>query len=106
MAAQLQSMSVRELDALIEQASAQRQETRERRRLELKDEIEGKLKAEGFTAIEVLGAKVKPKAQPLPARYVDPADRALSWSGKGRMPSWLQIKIDAGAPLETFRIPS
>ena len=102
----IKKLSVRELDALIDRATVQRQETRERRRVELKDEIEGKLKAEGFTVVEVLGTKVKSKAQPLPARYADPASPSLSWSGKGRMPGWLAAKIDAGSPLETFRIPS
>ena len=44
----LETMSVAELDALIERARAARQENRDRRRVELKDEIEGKLKSEGF----------------------------------------------------------
>ena len=50
----LETMSVAELDALIERARIVRQENRDRRRFELKDEIEGKLKSEGFSAIEVL----------------------------------------------------
>lgn len=104
MAKELGGMTVRELDALIARATAQRQETREKRRLELKDEIEGKLKAEGFTAFEVLGAKVRPKSQPLPARYADPASPEQTWSGKGRVPGWLQARLDAGANLQEFKI--
>ena len=99
-----ETMSVAELDALIERARVARQEARDRRRVELKDEIEGKLKSEGFSAIEVLGAKVKPKPQPLPAKYADPDDASLTWSGKGRMPGWLQAKLDAGARLKDFSI--
>ena len=102
----LETMSVAELDALIERARVARQETRDRRRVELKDEIEGKLKSEGFTAIEVLGAKVKPKPQPLPAKYADPDEASLTWSGKGRMPGWLQAKLDAGATIEQFLVKS
>ena len=102
----LETMSVAELDALIERARVARQETRDRRRVELKDEIEGKLKSEGFTAIEVLGAKVKPKPQPLPAKYADPDEASLTWSGKGRMPGWLQAKLDAGAKIEQFLVKS
>ena len=102
----LETMSVAELDALIERARVARQETRDRRRFELKDEIEGKLKSEGFTAIEVLGARVKPKPQPLPAKYADSDDASLTWSGKGRMPGWLQTKLDAGAKLEQFLVKS
>jgi DNA-binding protein H-NS len=100
----LDGLTVHELDALIIKAQAVRQETRERRRGELKAEIEGKLKAEGFTAVEVLGAKIRPKPEPLPPKYADPGDPALTWSGKGRIPGWLQVKIDGGALLQTFLI--
>jgi DNA-binding protein H-NS len=106
MSKSLEGLSVSELDQLIERAQTVRQETRDRRRHELKAEIETKLKVEGFTAIEVLGAKLKPKPETLPAKYADPSDPvARAWSGKGRMPGWLQQRVDAGEPLDTFRIP-
>jgi DNA-binding protein H-NS len=100
----LDGLTVHELDTLIVKAHLVRQETRERRRGELKIEIEGKLKAEGFTALEVLGAKIRPKTEPLPPKYGDPSDPTLTWSGKGRMPGWLQVKIDGGTPLQAFLI--
>ncbi len=104
--ADLKNMTVAELDALIERARIAREETRERRRIELKSELEQRLKDEGFLAIEVLGARVKPKPQALPAKYVDPDDASLTWSGKGRMPGWLQVKLDAGAELVQFLVKS
>lgn len=100
----LKRMTVSELDALIAKAQSVREETRERRRLEIKSEFEKRLKDEGFTAIEVLGAKVKPKPQPLPAKYADPADPSHTWSGKGRVPAWLQAQLDDGASLTKFLI--
>lgn len=100
----LKRMTVSELDALIAKAQSVREETREKRRLEIKSEFETRLREEGFSAIEVLGAKLKPKPQPLPAKYADPADPSHTWSGKGRVPGWLQAKVDAGAPLARFLI--
>lgn len=104
MASNLSKMTVAELDALIEAARSAREETREKRRLEIKTEFESRLKEEGFSAIEVLGTKLKPKPQPLPAKYADPADPSHTWSGKGRVPGWLQTKLDDGAPLAKFLI--
>jgi DNA-binding protein H-NS len=100
MSGTLDAMSVAELDALIGQATKAREETRERRRRELKSEIEARLKHEGFQVAEVLGSKQKPGS--LPAKYTD--DTGRSWSGKGRMPGWLQERIDKGEPLERFLI--
>jgi DNA-binding protein H-NS len=100
----LEGLSVSELDQLIERAQSVRKETRDRRRHELKAEIETKLKDEGFTAIEVLGGKLKPKPETLPPKYADPSDSIRTWSGKGRTPGWLQAKFDAGARLEDFII--
>lgn len=98
----LQGLSVAELEKLIAEASDVRDETRERRRKELKTEIEGRLKAEGFTAHEVLGAKLKPKPDTMPPKYADETGR--TWSGKGRVPGWLQERIDAGESLERFAV--
>ena len=100
----LTHLSVAELDALIKTAKDVREQTRERRRQELKAEIEAKLKQEGFLASEVLGTKLKLKAEPLPAKYTDPDEPALTWSGRGRMPGWLQGRVDKGEPLERFLI--
>ena len=96
----LEDMSVAELDELIAEASRKRDATRERRRKELKAEIETKVKAEGFTVAEVLGPRTKP--EPLPPRYADETGR--TWSGKGRMPHWLQERVDRGESLDSFRI--
>lgn len=98
----LEGLSVAELEKLIAEASRARDETRERRRKELKTEIEARLKDEGFTAHEVLGAKLKPKPDTLPPKYADETGR--TWSGKGRVPGWLQERIDAGETLERFAI--
>jgi DNA-binding protein H-NS len=47
---------------------------------------------------------LKPKPQPLPVKYADPADPSHTWSGKGRVPGWLQANLDAGAALNKFLV--
>ena len=96
----LDEMSVAELDALIEKARQVREDTRERRRKELKAEVESKLKSEGFQVTEVLGPR--PRPEPMPAKYSD--GNGQTWSGKGRMPGWLQERIEKGGSLERFLI--
>lgn len=102
MPVKLDGLSVAELDQLIATAKTVREDTRERRRRELRTEIETKLKDEGFTPHEVLGAKLKPAPDVLPPKYADPADPTRTWSGKGRMPSWLQDLTANGRTLDSF----
>jgi DNA-binding protein H-NS len=53
---------------------------------------------------KVRGAKgVRAKAE---AKYHDPAAPLNTWSGRGRLPKWLQEKVDAGRDKEDFRIAS
>jgi DNA-binding protein H-NS len=40
---------------------------------------------------------VKPK-------YRNPDNRSETWSGRGRLPRWLQAKVDGGAKVEDFLI--
>ena len=106
MSCNLEGLSVAELDRLIADATAAREATREKRRRELRAELEARLKQEGFTAHEVLGAKLKPRPDALPARYADPDDPSRTWSGKGRTPAWLQEIIESGHTLDSLLIDS
>jgi DNA-binding protein H-NS len=101
----LTSMTVAELDTMIEQAAKLRAAKREQRRQELRSEFETKVKAEGYTVAEVLGGKFnKPEPVPMPAKYADPGDANRTWSGRGRVPGWLQSRLDGGAKLDDFLI--
>ena len=51
---------------------------------------------------KVRGAKgVRAKAE---AKYRDPDNAGNTWSGRGRLPRWLQEKVDAGEDRERFKI--
>lgn len=40
---------------------------------------------------------------PVAAKYRD-KETGATWSGRGRKPRWLTAKIEAGQPLETFKV--
>lgn len=39
-----------------------------------------------------------------PVKYRDPENAENTWSGRGRLPKWLQEKIDQGATKEQFQV--
>jgi DNA-binding protein H-NS len=51
---------------------------------------------------KVRGAKgARAKAE---VKYRDPEMAGNTWSGRGRLPKWLQEKVDAGEDREQFRV--
>lgn len=61
------------------------------------DEPAGEVRADtGVVAIVARGAEVKPK-------FRDPAT-GDTWTGRGRMASWLKRKQDAGEDIEKYRV--
>jgi DNA-binding protein H-NS len=47
-------------------------------------------------------ARAKPKRtrRPLSPKYINPADPAQTWTGRGRMPAWVRELIDSGSANE------
>lgn len=64
--------------------------------------------AAGVTVEELLatGAKksTKGKGQKVQAQYQNPADKAQTWTGRGRQPKWIAEGIAGGKQLADFRI--
>ena len=74
----------------------------------LRARAEGIADALGLPVGQMLGIKAetvarKPKRQPK-VQYRDTEDPANTWTGKGRVPKWLQDKIDQGADKEQFAV--
>ena len=72
------------------------------------------LKQDGITAAdlaEILGdakqsKKVKQKRPSRPAKYQykDENGQVKTWTGQGRTPTAIQVQLDAGKPLDSFKI--
>ena len=89
-----------ELEAKLDKAIAT---ARERERSEVKQKIEAIIQNAGFSMSELFGGRSSPiKGRTVPAKYVNPANPAETWTGRGRKPRWLTAKLDKGAKLEDF----
>ena len=81
----------------------------------VRSEMEKLAAAHGVSVEDVLGGKIAaPKAAKAktatktktkaPAKYVNPADKSQTWTGKGRQPNWFKTAVDGGAAPETMAI--
>ena len=68
----------------------------------LRAEIDTKLKAARYSLDEVYSARMKYKADRKLPKYADPANPPLSWSGRGRLPGWLQDRSSGLRPPSYF----
>lgn len=50
----------------------------------------------GKSKLRLAGKTPKPEREPLPAKYCHPADRSLTWSGRGRQPVWMATFLQNG----------
>jgi len=98
-------MSLKELldlEAKVEKAIGS---ARERERSEVKQKIESIVQNAGFSVSELFGGRAPAvKGRTVAAKYVNPDNRAETWSGRGRKPRWLTAKLDKGAKLEDFSV--
>ena len=58
----------------------------------------------GFSLDEIVGAKVARKRAPAKAKYANPANRAETWTGRGRKPRWVEAALKSGKSLDDLAI--
>ncbi len=101
----VEKMSLKELldlEAKVEKAIAN---ARDRERIEVKQKIEAIVQNAGFSVGELFGGRAPAgKVRTVAAKYVNPDNRAETWTGRGRKPRWLTAKLDKGAKLEDFAV--
>lgn len=100
----LESLSADQLEALMADVKQVWQKRVQKDLAELRSEIDAKLKAAGYSLEDVYAARFKYKTERRQAKYADPDDPKLTWSGRGRVPGWLQARLDSGEPLDRFLI--
>ena len=90
----------------LDQEIAERQDTEVEG---LKTKVLTVASALGITVAELFGIKTaeqqaRKRKQKLTAKFRDPEQPESTWTGKGRVPKWLQEKMDQGAKLEEFKV--
>ena len=119
MSIDLNSLSAKQLDALIGQAK-KRKATLGNRKPDatVRKKITPLARAEGYTIAELFGGAgaAAPKASKIPGprkgnklgkvapKYRNPANPAETWAGRGQQPRWLAAETSKGRKLEEFLI--
>ena len=122
MSINLDSLSAKELDALITQAKKRKTTLAKRKPIALvRKKLTQLAKAEGYTITELFGATAPTPRSPRAAskapgrkttgstakvepKYRNPANPSETWAGRGKQPRWLAAQTSAGKKLEDFLI--
>lgn len=98
-------MNVEELQDLQKQVAEAIVVKQRQARSEVKKQIRDLAQKNGTTVEALFGVKTGRKGKgSVAAKYCNPANPAETWSGRGRMPRWLQQKIQGGAQKSDFLI--
>lgn len=108
----LDSLSVGELNSLIEEAKARLEAKKEGARAALIEEMTSKAAELGLSLDALLGKQAASpttvrkargdKGQSVAVKYKGPDD--ATWTGRGRMPRWLTKAIERGEKKEDFAV--
>lgn len=102
----LDAMSLDELKALHKQVTKAIESYEDRKKREAMAELEAKARDLGFSLDQLLGIsakgnKARAKAAP---KYAHPENPDMTWSGRGRKPSWVVEALASGKTYEDLTI--
>ncbi|HYQ25114.1 H-NS histone family protein [Stenotrophomonas sp.] len=113
----IESLSLRELGALVAAAEQRKALITTRRPAAAVRRLLKAAAAEaGYTIEELFGDEAgeapaparkpaRPKSGKVAPKYRDPEYKRLTWTGRGRMPRWLAHKVSMGHKVTDFLIP-
>ena len=120
MSIDLNALSARELESLIQQAKKRKALLGKRKPIAtVRSKLTQLARAEGYTIAELFGgaapARSAPRAQPrtttkgrklgaVAPKYRNPDNPKETWAGRGKQPRWLAAETDKGRRLEEFLI--
>lgn len=105
----LKKMSRSELIALQEQVATAIREAGEREKQAALAAAQAAAKEHGFSLEDLTGTTAGRRGRggqksKSPARYRNPEDPSMTWSGRGRKPGWIKAAEAAGTDIADFAI--
>jgi DNA-binding protein H-NS len=95
-------MSAKELTEHIAKAQRALAAAKDRERAAVKQKIASLAENAGFSVGELFGARGRGRGTAV--KFANPANRAETWTGRGRKPNWLVAKLSKGAKLADFAL--
>ena len=104
-AMQVDKLSLKEINELEVKLAKAKANAREKARGEYRDKIDRMLDGTGFTVAELYGLNTKGRGKgKSAAKYANPDDRSQTWTGRGRKPNWLVLRLKKGAKVDDFSL--
>ena len=115
MAADIKTMTRKELEKLKGQIEKQLEKLEVQDKKAAREAAEKAAKAHGFSLNELTEGKPAPKTRAKrgtaksaksvnPPKYRNPANPSQTWTGKGRRPEWIKAAQEKGTDIETMAI--
>src|SRR5262245_9911939 len=102
---QLEGMSLKQLHDLKNRLEKSIRSRLDSERSEMRERFKREAEEAGFSLADIVGGARGGKGRSsASAKYADPDNPTMTWSGRGRMPKWLTEKIKAGADRSDFQI--
>ncbi len=100
----LEALSLDELKALRKDVDKAISGYKDRQLEKARAEVEAVAKQLGYSLSEITGATGGRKRKPAAPKYAHPENAALTWSGRGRRPAWVNEALNAGKSLDDLKI--
>jgi DNA-binding protein H-NS len=101
----LASMSLDELKKLNKDIEKVISSFEARRLAEARKALEAKAAELGMSLAEIMGGKPSKAAKAaVAAKYAHPENAAITWSGRGRKPKWVEAALAAGKTMADLEI--
>jgi DNA-binding protein H-NS len=101
----LNTLNLAELKKLHSEVTKAIESYEDRKKKAARSELEAKAKEMGFSLAELVGdASKETKRRSVAAKYRNPKDSNVTWTGRGRKPKWVAEALSAGKTLSDLAI--